>query len=180
MKNEKYKGEVEKRGTEISMRLWISALAGLLCLSLSGCGTIIAKNIKATSESWDVKIIKIKDGPNSVNAPFVYLFPKRGYRFIWLTVEIKNNEGAGQVIDLKEIMLIYDQTIMPPFYFLFDVWLYVPSSSEITINPGKSIRRRMLYSIPIGKRPQLVRVPKVGDISIDVIQAKMTPSLVGS
>ena len=155
----------------LCMKIYILIFSLFLEIVLTGCGTTIARNLKATNDNWNIEILEVKDGPNSVSGPYVYFTPTRGFKFIWLEVQIQNNTSAAQGIDLKEIDLIYDQTIVPPFYFLFDVWLYIPSSNELTLGASESVRRRLLYSIPIGKQPRVVRLPNVGDIPIQVFSA---------
>jgi len=153
------------------MKIYILILSLFLEIVLTGCGTTIAKNLRATNDRWDIEILEVDDGPNSAHLPGAKIKATEGHRLIWMEVQIRNNMSAAQKIDLKDIALVYDQTIVSPSYYLFDQWFSIPSGSEFTLGPNESVRRRILYSIPIDKQPRLVRLPNVGDIPIQVLSA---------
>jgi len=163
------------RGKEMdcwNMKFYILIFSLFIEILSTGCGTTIAKNLRATNDRWDIDILEIRDGPNSAHLPGANIKATQGYRLIWLEVQIQNKTSAAQRIDLKDFALIYDQTIVPPAYYLFDQWFSIPSGSEFTLGPDESVRRRILYSIPIDKQPRLVRLPDVGDIPVQVLSAR--------
>jgi len=49
------------------MKIYILIPSFCLALLLTGCGTMIAGNLKATNDNWDIDIVAFKDGPNSVS-----------------------------------------------------------------------------------------------------------------
>jgi len=152
-----------------NMRIYFLFSCLFLGLVLAGCGTTIARNLRGTNDSWDIEIVEVRDGRNFLNAPYMYITPWPGNRFIWLTVRIQNNTPAAQEVNLQNFLLMYDQTSVKAYHFYFDTWLEIASSSEITLEPNQSIRRRIVFEFPINKQPRRVRVPNVGDIPVELL-----------
>ena len=137
-------------------------------LLLSGCATTIARNLKGYNQDWEIDVVEMESGPNKVNKTFVFTVrPSRGARFIWLTLEARNRSDETQTIDLKKISLISGQVQSFPFDVKTDEPTEMPPDSKLTVDPGQSARRRIVFSFPVDIKPRFIRIPDFNDIPVE-------------
>jgi hypothetical protein len=149
------------------MRIKIAILLSAIVL-LSGCATIIARNLKGYNEDWEINIIEMKDGPNEVNRTVVFTVrPNQGYRFIWVTLQAKNRSNEPQTINLKKISLISGSVQSYPFNLNSDGPPDNPSSNNLTLDPQQSAKRLIIFSFPVNIQPKTIRIPDFNDIPVE-------------
>jgi hypothetical protein len=150
-----------------NIRTKIAILVSAVLL-LSGCATIIAKNLKGYNQDWEINIIEMKSGPNKVNKTFVFTVrPSRGARFIWLTLQARNRSDKPQTIDLKKISLISGQVRAFPFNVMTDEPTQMPPESKLTVDPHQSAQRQIVFSFPTAIQPRFIRIPDFNDIPVE-------------
>jgi len=78
------------------------------------------------------------------------------------------------MIDLRKIGLISGQILVLPFHVVRDTWLNIPANNELTLDPNESARRRIVFMFPINIQPQVIRVPDIGDIPVELLPSIKT------
>jgi len=149
------------------IRIKIAILVSAVVL-LSGCASVIARNLKGHNQDWEIDVIEMKNGPNKINQTFVFTVrPGRGARFIWLTLQARNRSNEPKTIDLKKISLISGPIRAFPVNVMTDDPRQMPPDNKLTVDPDQSARRQIVFSFPEDLQPKIIRIPDFNDIPVE-------------
>jgi len=136
------------------------AVVALLALGLGACGrTVFDQPISRTGDGWTVTLRKVTDGPNGVDQGNVVIKPKKGDRFIWVHLTLRNEQQQVRKFNFDRCDLDAGQNALLPGIVTHDMSLGYPSDfpREPQMDPGEAINRRLIYPYPVGQSPTRLR-----------------------
>ncbi len=135
-------------------------LVAFLLLSV-GCSRALIKDPLAVSnDRWHITLENLAAGPDQYNTAGGYWEPKKGKRFIWATIRIRNDLKTDQQFLLDRIMLSVGEKQVKPFIIDMNSAITVRANPTPRLKAGESVSRRLIYIIPKGIIPEKITYEK--------------------
>jgi hypothetical protein len=137
--------------------LLLGALAILLLFAEACIPRFIMRGDTARrADGWTIVLEALKDGPNSVQtAGDTYTLARRGSRFLWAWVRIRNDLGSQRVFGYDTCdMDLGDTAVLPALVYAF---LFDSEKRSEEYGPGETISRALIFSYPVGLLPTRIR-----------------------
>lgn len=128
-------------------------------LSLVACGrTIINQPVNRVGDGWTLVVRKLTDGPNGIDQGNVIIKPKKGDRFIWVSITLSNDQGQARKFNFDRCDLDLGANVVLPGVVTHDMFGY-PSdmNRDPELDPKESIERRLIFPYPTGQSPTRLR-----------------------
>jgi hypothetical protein len=134
----------------------------LLCLLCSGCSKALVKEpVAVSNDRWEMTLASLALGPDQYNTAGGYWEPRRGKRFLWAAIRIKNRLKTGQQFLLEKIMLTAGGKQVRPFILDMGGPVSLRANPEPTCAPEETISRKLIYIVPKGILPEKFTYEKV-------------------
>jgi hypothetical protein len=134
----------------------IGVVLSLFALGLGACGrTVINQPIHRAGDGWTFVVRKLTDGPNGMDQGNVVLKPKKGDRFIWVSITLRNEQGQPRKFNFDRCDLDLGANGVVPGVVTHDMAMGYPSEMNRApeLAPGESIDRRVIFAYPKGQSP---------------------------
>jgi hypothetical protein len=138
------------------------AAAVLPCLILAtGCTSLLvgAQPVVST-ESWEMTLVKLVDGPDQYWTAGGYRRPRQGNRYVWATVRLRNTLKTPLVIRLDRVYLHAGAARRRPCVIDADCFITVQANPAPRLGPGETITRRLAYMLPPAVEPERLACEK--------------------
>jgi hypothetical protein len=123
----------------------------------SGCSkSLIREPVAVSSGRWQMTLEGLTLGPDQYNTAGGYWEPRKGKRFIWATVRIRNIMKTDQVVLLDKILLTAGGKQVKPFILDMNSPVTMRANPEPRLAPGETISRRLIYIIPESVAPEKI------------------------
>ncbi|HOT46143.1 MAG TPA: hypothetical protein PLM53_20480 [Spirochaetota bacterium] len=133
----------------------------LICFLCAGCSTALIKEPLAISNSrWQMTLEALRLGPDQYNNAGGYREPRKGRRFLWATLRIRNSLKTEQVFLLNRIMLTTGVKQVKPFIIDMNIPATVRANPEPRLASGETVSRRLIYIVPDGAVPEKITYEK--------------------
>lgn len=133
----------------------------VLLLVAAGCSRALIKDPLAVSnDRWHITLEKLASGPDQYNTAGGYWEPKKGKRFIWATIRIRNDLKTDQQFLLDRIMLSAGEKQVKPFIIDMNSAVTVRANPAPRLKAGESVTRRLIYVVPKGIIPEKITYEK--------------------
>ena len=132
----------------------------VFALSLVACGrTIINQPVNRVGDGWTIVVRKLTDGPNGIDQGNVIIKPKKGDRFIWVSITLSNDQGQARKFNFDRCDLDLGDNVVLPGVVTHDMAMGYPSDMNRApeLDAKESIERRMIFPYPIGQSPTRLR-----------------------
>lgn len=129
-------------------------------LWLGGCGrTIMNQPVSRVGDSWTLVVRKVTDGPNGIDQGNVILSPKKGDRFIWVSITLRNDQGQARKFNFDRCDLDLGENVVLPGVVTHDMAIgYLSDMNRAPeLAPSESIDRRVIFAYPTGQAPTRLR-----------------------
>ena len=135
-------------------------LVASFALALGACGhTVLNQPVHRDGDGWTVTVRKVTDGPNGVDQGDVLFKPKKGDRFIWVALTLRNDQGKARKFSFDRCDLDMGSDVIVPGIVTHDMAIGYLSNfpREPQLAAGESIDRRLIYPYPKGRSPTRLR-----------------------
>ena len=127
-----------------SLALWSGACAR----------TVMEQPINRQGDGWTLVVRKVTDGPNGVDTGNVAYTPKKGDRFIWVSITLRNDQRQARKFNFDRCDLDRGTDAIVPGFVNHDMFGYaVEMNREPELAPGESIDRRLIFPYPKVQSP---------------------------
>ena len=129
----------------------------------SGCSTALIKGaMTASNERWQMTLETLKLGPDQYITAGGFRKPRRGRRFVWATLCIRNGLRSEQIFLLDRIMLTAGGKQVKPYVMDMNSPVTVRANPEPCLAPGETVSRRLIYIVADGAVPEKITYEKTG------------------
>ena len=120
---------------------------------------MINQPVHRDGDGWTVVLRKVTDGPNGVDQGNVLIKPKKGDRFIWVALTLRNDQRQARKFSFDRCDLDKASDVIVPGIVTHDMAMGYPSDMprQPQLDPGESIDRRLIYAYPKGQSPTRLR-----------------------
>lgn len=137
---------------------WQRTVALAACVLPAGCLPAIYRgHMTRAADEWSIEVRAISDSIPSVqiSGEPTYAVPPRGYRWIWVFMNVRNTAAAPRVFGYDSCELPLDRaTVLPSF--AGSVTSLFEDRKE-TYRPGEESYRRVIFAYPEGRYPRTFR-----------------------
>jgi hypothetical protein len=134
----------------------IMVVLSSFALCLGACGhTVLDQPVPREGDGWTLVVRKLTDGPNGIDQGNVVLKPKKGDRFIWVSLTLRNDQRQPRKFNFDRCDLDTGTKAIVPGVVTHDMMIGYPSdmNREPELAPGESIDRRLIFPYPGGQSP---------------------------
>ncbi len=130
----------------------------ILC---AGCSKALVRGpLVVENNRWQMTLEALTLGPHHYNTAGGYWEPRKGKRFVWATVRIRNGLKTDQNILLDKIMLAVGGKQVKPFILDMNSLVTMRANPAPRLKPGETVSRRLIYIIPDGVVPEKITYEK--------------------
>ncbi len=127
----------------------------------AGCSTALIKGpLSVSNDRWQMTLEALNLGPDQYNTAGGYWEPRKGRRFVWATLRIRNSLRTEQTFLLERIMLTAGGKQVRPFIIDMNIPATVRANPEPRLAPGETVSRRLIYIVPDGSVPDRITYEK--------------------
>lgn len=127
----------------------------------AGCSRALIKAPLVISiDRWHITLEKLASGPDQYNTAGGYWEPKKGKRFIWATIRIRNDLKTDQQFLLDRIMLSAGERQVKPLIMDMNSAVTMRANPAPRLKAGETITRRLIYIVPKGIIPEKITYEK--------------------
>jgi hypothetical protein len=141
------------------MKLKLSRCFFLVAVALlyTGCSKALIKApLSASNDRWQMTLEALTLGPDQYNTAGGFWEPRKGRRFIWATIRIRNGLKTDQCILLNRIMLAAGGKQAKPFILDMNSAVTMRANPAPKLAPGETVSRRLVYILPDGVAPEKI------------------------
>jgi hypothetical protein len=134
----------------------IVVLASSLVLWLGACGrTVMDQPVNRVGDGWTLVIRKVTDGPNRVDQGNVILKAKKGDRFIWVLLTLRNDQPQPRKFSFDRCDLDMGANVVVPGLVThgWSMGYLSDMNREPVLDPKESIDRRLIFPYPQNQSP---------------------------
>jgi hypothetical protein len=128
----------------------------LFASSMGACArTVMDQPVNRAGDGWTLIVRKVTDGPNGFDEGNVIIKPKKGDRFIWVTITLRNDERQPRKFSFDRCDLDVQGGVLVPGMINHDMVIGYATElpREPQLDPGESIDRRLVFPYPEGQSP---------------------------
>jgi hypothetical protein len=126
-------------------------------LIYTGCSKALIKApLPASNDRWQMTLEALTLGPDQYNTAGGFWEPRKGKRFIWATIRIRNGLRTDQCILLDRIMLAAGGKQVKPFILDMNSAVTMRANPAPKLAPGETVSRRLIYIVPDGVAPEKI------------------------
>jgi hypothetical protein len=132
----------------------------VFALCLAACGrTIMNQPVNRLGDGWTLVVRKLTDGPNGIDQGNVIIKPKKGDRFIWVSITLRNDQGQARKFNFDRCDLDLGSDAVVPGVVTHDMSIgYLSDMNRAPeLEPRESIERRLIFAYPQGQSPTRLR-----------------------
>ncbi len=121
---------------------------------------LIKAPIMLSNDRWHISLEKLTVGPDQYNTAGGYWEPKKGKRFIWATIRVRNDLKTDQQLLLDRIMLSAGEKRVKPFIMDMNSAVTMRANPAPRLKAGETITRGLIYIVPKGIIPEKITYEK--------------------
>jgi hypothetical protein len=132
----------------------VAVFVALAALAAASCGhTVIDKPTSLSGDDWALTIRKVTDGPNSYHEGNVAYSPKKGQRFIWVHLTLRNLRRDARAFNFDRCDLDAGGQAIIPNLIDADMFADLLVKREAQLGGHETIDRRLIYAYPRDQSP---------------------------